>query len=275
MSGKSKSTTTTNQSNSFDPWVTNYGRSIVGEAGQQVAENPWQSYAGPSAADFGSTWDQSKGYLSNMLGQIDPNTQAASTNATAFMGSLDPSKTVQDYMSPYTEQVLSPTLRNINEAARDKNAALGAESAMAGAFGDSASGVQRALLERDRQRNVGDATAAAYDKAFSSGVSQRDSDLNRYLSGIGAQSTIGQNSFGQQTELAKLLSAIGQGEQAVGQTGIQNDIALNTQNQQAPLQQYMQLAQMLAMIPKNTASQGTSQTSQPDNTAIALLSSLI
>jgi hypothetical protein len=190
MSGNSTSTTRSNQSNTFAPWVTDFGQGIMQQAGEQVVGNPWQPYQGQTSAGFGQTWGTSRDHLQSLMGQIDPNTQGAADSVNNLMGTLDPAKTVDQYMSPYTDQVLSPTLRNINEAARERGAQLGTEATMAGAFGDTAHGVQRALVERDRQRNVGDATAGAYDRAFSSAVGQRDSDLNRYLAGAGALANI-------------------------------------------------------------------------------------
>ncbi len=275
MSGKAKSTTTTNQSNSFDPWVTSFGKDIVGAAGQQIENNPWQGYSGPTSAQYGQNYHDTDSFLRSMLGQVQPDTQMASSGLATFMQSVDPTKSVASFMNPYTDQVLQPTLRNINEAADDKNRNLAREATMAGAFGDSSHGVQKNLVERERQRAVGDATAGAYDKAFSSAVSQRDSELAKFLSGVGAGANLGQSSFGQQTGLAQMLAGLGQQQQQAGQTGIQNDIALNLQNQQMPLQQYTSLAQMLGMIPKNTSSVGASQTTTPDNSMLAFISSLI
>jgi len=275
MSGKSKSTTTENKSNTFDPWVTSFGKDIVGSAGEQIANNPWQAYGGPTSAGYGQNYQDTDSFLRSMLGQVQPDTNMASSNLATFMQSVDPTKSVASFMNPYTDQVLQPTLRNINEAAGDKSRNLAREATMSGAFGDSSHGVQKNLLERERLRAVGDATAGAYDKAYSSAVGQRDSELAKFLSGIGAGANLGQSAYGQQTGLAQILAGLGQQQQQAGQTGIQNDIALNLQNQQMPLQQHTNLAQILAMIPKNTSSYGTSQTTQPDNSMLALISSLI
>lgn len=275
MSGKSKSTTTSNTSNSFEPWVTRFGQNLVNSAGQQVAENGWQPYIGPTQGEFGEGFGAANSYLQQMLGQVSPETEMASSGLADFLMSVDPTRSVASFMNPYVDQVLQPTIRNINEAADAKGGQLASQATMAGAYGDSSHGVQKALLERDRQRSIGDATSAAYDKAFTAATGARSDELSKFLQGIGAGGTLGQQRYGQETGLAQLLASLGQTEQQANQSGIQTEIALNQQNQDAPLKQYLTLAQMLGMIPKNTTGKSTSTTSQPDNSMLAFISSLI
>lgn len=275
MSGKSKTTTNTSQSNSFAPWVTDFGQNLVSQAGDQINAHPWQSYDGPVQGQFGQGWQDASGYLSSLLGQLQPSTEIAGSELQRVMSSLDPSKSVAQFMSPYVDTVLQPTIRNINEANDQARSQLAASQTMAGAYGDSTHATQNRLLERERERSIGDATAGAYDKAFSSAVGQRDSELQKTLAAIGAGGTLGGQEYAQKTGLAQILASLGTQQQQADQTGIQNKIALNLQNQQMPMQQFTQLGQLLAMIPKNTNSQGTQVTSTPDYSGLALLSSLI
>lgn len=275
MSGKSKSTTTTSQSNNYEPWVTQAGQDVFSNASTNQQNNPWQAYDGPSSADFGQSWYDANSALSSMLGQTMPQTEAATGSLTQMLGTLDPTKTTQSYMSPYLDQVLSPTLANINDAYRDQNRNLAAEATMAGAYGDSAHGVQRSQNELNRLRSIGEATAGAYDKGWTQAIGQKEAELANILKTSSGLNTVGNTEFGQSTELAKLLAGLGTQQQQVGQTGIQNEIALNLQNQEMPTKQLTSLAQILAMLPKNTSGTGSSTTSQPDNTGIALLTSLI
>jgi len=275
MSGRSRTTTNSSQQNTFDPWVTEYGQNIVNAAGDRVNSQPWSPYTGPTSAAFGSGFDQANQFLGSQLGQTRPEMAQASGSISDLLSTLDPNRSVASYMPAYTDQVLAPTIRNINESFDARGGDLAREATMAGAYGDSAHGVRQSVLDRDRARDIGDATAGAYDRAFTSAVGQRDADLGRILSGASGLASIGQQQFGQNTSLAQMLAALGTQQQQAGQTGIQNDITLNQQNQDQPLRQFTSLAQILAMIPRNTYSQGTSTTSAPDNSGLAFLASLI
>lgn len=275
MSGKSKSTTTSATSNSFDPWVTNYGKDITESAGNYVGDNSWKPYDGATQGEFGTGFDAANGYLQQLLGDVRPETQMAGSTLQQMLSAMDPTRSVASYMNPYVDSVLQPTIRNINEASDQAGGELARNATMSGAYGDSAHGVQSSLLERNRQRNVGDATAAAYDKAFTSATGARDSELAKILSGSNALAGVGQQAYAQQTGLAQMLAGMGAQEQQANATGVQNQIALNQQNQDAPLKQFTSLAQILAMIPKNTSGTSTSQTTTPDNSGMALLGSLL
>jgi hypothetical protein len=275
MSGKSKSNQSTYSSNSFEPWVTSFGQDLVGQAGSQVDSNPWQAYQGPTQGEFGQGFDAANQYLMQQLGSVTPETQMAGSSLAQLLTSMDPTRSVASYMNPYVEQTLQPTLRNINEAAATKGGDLARQATMAGAYGDSSHGVQRSLVERDRQRNIGDATAAAYDKAYTQATAARSDELSKYLQTAGALGNTGQQIYQQGTGLAQMLAGLGAQEQQANQSGIQTNIALNQQNQDKPLQQFTTLAQLLAMIPKNTTGYSNTQNSAPDNSGLAFLSSLI
>lgn len=275
MSGDSTSSTNTQTSNSFDSWVTDYGKNVVGAAGSQVANNPWKPYEGDTQGQFGQGFQAANSFLGQMLGDVTPETQMAGSTLQRMLSAMDPTRSVAQFMNPYVDSVLQPTIRNINEAADAKGGSLANQATMAGAFGDSAHGVQKSMLERDRQRNIGDATSAAYDKAWTAATGARDSELGKILSGSNALAGVGQQAYGQQTGLAQMLAGMGAQEQQANQTGVQNRIALNQQNQESPLKQFMSLAQMLAMIPKNTQGTSNSTTTTPDNSGMALLGSLM
>ena len=275
MSGKSKSNQTTYSSNSFEPWVSQFGQDLVGQAGSQIDANPWQAYQGPTQGEFGQGFDAANQYLMQQLGQVTPETQMAGSSLAQLLSAMDPTRSVASYMNPYVEQTLQPTLRNINEAADASGANLTRNATMAGAYGDSSHGVQLAMNDRNRQRNIGDATAAAYDRAYTQATGARDSELAKYLQTAGALGNAGQQIFQQGSSLAQMLAGMGSQQQQANQQGIQTGIALNQQNQDKPLQQMTTLAQMLAMIPKNTSGYSNTQSSAPDNSGLAFLSSLI
>lgn len=281
--GKTDSSSFTHQttSNTYDPWVTQGGKDIYGAASSWLNNNPWQNYSGPTSASFGPEFDKASGYLQNMLGTTNPYTTAAGKTAQSVADSIDPNKSISDYMSPYTEGVLAPTLRAISERAGQLQQANAARATMAGAYGGTGHGVMDAMLQRDTQRSVGDATAQGYDRAYNQAQTARLGNLDRLLSAGSQLASVGQQEFGQGTTLASLLATIGQQRQAAGQRGIQNDINLHTQNQTMPLNRFGMLAQILRGLPLNSTSTtmgfggGQQQSYAPDNSGFNFLGTLL
>lgn len=280
MGGKQKSETNTSQatSNTFDPWVTGAGQDLFKSASADVAAHPYQGYGGPVQGAFGEGTGLATSKLKDMLAAgTDPGTQSAQTGFQRVMAAINPDASIESYMSPYTEGVLSPQLRKINEAADSLRMKNGAEASMAGAWGGSGMGLAQALADRDREMAIGDATGQAYDKAFTNAQGARSNALSQFLSAAGGAQSAGQQGFQQGTTLSTLLAGLGSQEQQANQTGINTAITVNDANQMGLTKQATSLAQILAMVPKNTSgtSTGKSETSTPDNSGIALLGSLL
>lgn len=243
-------------STSYQPWVTQGGQSIFGAAQQAVGANPAQTYSGPAQAAFGPGFGQAQEYLSSQLGQTNPWTEQAGSTLAGYMPSLQPGD-VNSYMNPYLDAALKPTIAKILEAADAQRSQIGAGAAMAGAYGGTGHGVQRALLDRNTQRNVGDATSQAYSAAWDKAQAQRNAALQSFLSSILGLGQLGQNKFTQGSTLAQLLASLGATEQAAGQKGISTQLDINKQNALLPAQQQGLLAALLASLPKDSTTQTT------------------
>lgn len=271
MSGNSTKTTNSSSSTTYPDWVTGTGQSLV----QNLGLPNFNPYTGPTQASFGPTWGQSADFLSGQLGQTNPDTTAASGGFQSILNNLDPSKTTSDYVNPYVDATLQPTLRSINES-YDRNAgSIGAGATMAGAFGGTGQGLEDALNERNRAQSIGDATNTAYSNAFTNAQGQQSTALSQIMQAAGGLSSTGQSAFGQGTTLASLLAGLGAQSQQAGQTGINTAISTNTSNQSGGLDLSSKLAQILAMLPKNVDQSGTSTTSQPDNSGLGFLGSVL
>ncbi len=279
MGGKSSSKTESSQqvSNSFSPWVTTAGQGLFNTALKVAEGQPYQGYSGPTQAAFGEGTGIATDYLKGQLGTVDSNTQKSGQTFQSIIDSIDPNASVSSYMNPYTDAVLAPTIRNINESADTARAGAGTAASMAGAWGGSGQGVASALADRNRLTQISDATGAAYGKAFDTATAAKGKSMSDLLAAAQGAGTTGQNAFGQGTQLATLLAGLGGQQQAAGQTGINTAIGVNESNQMGATKQMTSLAQILAMIPKNTSGMqtGSSTTTQPDNSMIALLGSLL
>lgn len=88
---------------------------------------------------------------------------------------------IQQYMNPYTQQVLDPTLREAAKANEQLRLAQQGKAGQLGAFGGSRGAIQAAERERGYTQNVGDLTSKAFSSAFTGAMGQAAADRARQL----------------------------------------------------------------------------------------------
>lgn len=103
---------------------------------------------------------------------------------------------VSDYMDPYLEASISPNIRRMEEDAATQRLALKGAATSAGAFGDARHGVLEQGINRDTQRNIGDYAGAAYENAFRNAMSERTSDISRFLQADTTQGQFNEQALG-------------------------------------------------------------------------------
>jgi hypothetical protein len=170
-------------STTLPAWATQAGQDEFNQAQGWSAANPYQAYSGPTQGKFGDQWDTATNYATGELGGINPQVNLSNQTLNQVLGisGKTAGESISDLMSPYTDGVLNPTLTAIGRKAAATNNATGAAASMSGAFGDSGFGVERALNNEGTQRNIGDATAAAYDRAFTNAQGQKNNALQNLL----------------------------------------------------------------------------------------------
>jgi hypothetical protein len=286
MSGSSTSSSQgyTSNSNFYPSWTQSGGEALYNSlvspgasAGVGHGTYPsWTPYSGPTSAPFGPGTQTATNYATQNVGQ--PNQQQAASGQTlqSIINMLgNPGAGPTQYMNPYVQQTLNPTLQNLQIANQQQNQATGAAATLSGAYGGTGQGVQTALNNYFGGQNVANASGQAYSNAYNSAINQQQTALNQLLGAAGGQTSLGGSIAGTGTSLASLLAGIGGQQQQAGQTGIQNAINLNQQNQTMPLSEAATLASIMSGVPLNTFSEGTStqQTTQPNNTGLSLLGS--
>lgn len=277
LSGGSTTTTqNTNQSVNLPSWVNQGSQDIFGLAKNWATNNAqFQPYAGDRTADFGSSWDPAKGWITGQVGASNPDIDASRGRIQSVLDTLDPTKTAKDYMDPYLQGVLNPTLRGINESFDQRRGQLAASATSAGAFGDNSHAIEKALLNRDQGIATGEATGRVYSDAYNAGQNQQNAVLQQIMQGAGAQAGLGNQQFQQGMTTANAAAGMGATEQGVEQKGIDSEIADWLRAQGWGGEQATRMAQILAMLPTNKSTTGTSTTTQPDNSGMALMGSLL
>ena len=131
------------------------------------------------------------------------------------------------YMSPYIEQAMEPQLREAQRASEMQRAQTQAQAVQQGAYGGS----RQAILEAERQRNLGiqqgDIRARGLQSAYEQATQQFNQDAARRMQAQLANQQAGLTT-GQQN-LAALLGV----QQLGAQTGLQAQLANQQQAMQA------------------------------------------
>ena len=241
------------------------------------ANNPFYNQISNDFSSYGSA-PASKVYAPSVLG--------GGTNA--FTANLS------DYVDPNLAFELNPTLANITRQANIAKfgpGGVGASATAAGAFGDARQGVENANVDEAAMRQAAQATAGAYQNAFTNAANLRGIDvsnligtqstnaglneqmLNRLLGSGNALSNLAQYQTGTGLTLGNALLQAG-GQQQQNQQQILNAVYnQRLQNLLGPYQyQLPALNSALTAAMKSQPSVTTTQ--QPNNALAALLGPL-
>lgn len=250
--GGSPAQQTVTQENAISKFAAPYVENMLGKA-EALTSQPYQAYPGQRTADFTGMQNQAFNAAGN-LGVMGQTQDASQLAGMAGIGALNQqynpmmarsqnfnNMAAQQYMSPYMEQSLQPQLREAQRASDIQGQQNAARAVSQGAFGGSRS----ALVEAERQRNLGmqqgDIRAKGYQDAFTNAQTQFNADQARQLQT--QQANIGQQQFGanfglqglqQANAAAQTLGQLGQNQyaQQTGNISLQNQLGTQQQQQQ-------------------------------------------
>lgn len=167
---------------------------------------------------------------------------------------------IKDYMSPYTQGVLDPTIRELQQESERQANNIGSQAASAGAFGDARHGIAEGQNMEMTNQAISDATNRAYQDAWTAGNTNRNTAIERLGTGAQGLMGVGDNLFGKMNDVNDSLYNAG-------------NIAYNfDEKKRQALQQFQEalkgkkfndassLLQILNGSPKNTISNTESDT---------------
>lgn len=204
-------------------------KDLLGRA-RSLAAEPFPRYNQPQVAGF--TPDQTAAFQttrnlaaqSGALGALTPELVQSGVTATRGLATTLPQTDLSGYMSPYTQAVLDPAIRDIEERAARSRLALGQQAARTGSFGGSRQAIAEGELERGTQRTIGEESARQRALAYNQALAQFREDQQRIpalyagaLSQLGTGLTQTGNRFA--TEAQPLLN-IGSLQQALNQRNL-------------------------------------------------------
>lgn len=240
---------------------------------QVFANEPFPRYNQPRVAGF--TPDQLAAFQTtrNIAGQsgalagLTPELVQQGVAATRGLARTLPEVNLQPYMSPYTQAVLDPAIRDIEERAARSRLALGQQAARTGSFGGSRQAIAESELERGTQRNIADVSAQQRALAYNQALQQFREDQTRipqlYAGALGQLGTgLAQTGSRLATEAQPLLN-IGGMQQALGQQNLNVLRQAFEEERDYPLRGIDVLRGALGLTPSTLGIGSTQATQQP------------
>ena len=300
--GGSSSTGGGTQIQELPEWARPYAKSAL-EKGAALSEKPYQAYEGNRIAGFSPLQQQAQQQAAGMTPNaatgagIDVAAEAAmrglgqNYQGGQFEGGRFGGRQAAQYMSPFIEQALAPQLREAQRSSDIMGQQNAARAVGQGAFGGSRS----ALVEAERQRNLGtqmgDIRARGLQDAYTQAANQFNADqarsiqaqqlgeqsrqfganiglqgLNTALQGAGQLGALGGQQFQQGMDINKLQSAYGGQQQALRQQGLSQAYEDFQNEQNYP---YKQLGFMSDLIRGLPLGQQTTKTMYEPNPSLA------
>jgi hypothetical protein len=256
---------TVSQTSEFPEELKPYIKDVLGKA-QAIQEKRetegYIPYEGPQIAEFSPEQQEAFTGISGLVGQgeqyFDPATRLAASSAIAPRAGE-----VQQYMSPYMQNVVDIQQREARRQADVAAQQLGAQAVGAGGYGGS----RQAILEAEQQRNLqtqlgdiqGRGLAAAYEDAQARMAAQR----GRELAASSQFAQLGQIAPQQALKELTALEAVGAQQQAQSQRGL--DIARSQfeAEQTFPEQTLQQYQSVIRGFPLAPSTYTTRETTTP------------
>ena len=255
------------------------------------AAEPYQPYVDaqgnviPRVAEF--TPDQQRAFESARglatqaggLSALTPGLAQEGIAATRGLATTLPETDLSGYMSPYTQAVLDPAIRDIEERAAKERLRLGQQSARTGSFGGSRQAIAESELERGTQRNIADVSARERALAYNQALEQfRKDQANIPALYAGMQGQLGtglsqtQGAFG---SMVNPLLQTGGLQQARDQANLDVLRQQYEEERDFPLRGITALRQTLGINPQILGLGTSTQSSQPGANPLTALTQAI
>jgi hypothetical protein len=250
-----------------------------GDKGNITGFQPYKPFEGETVAGFTPMQRQA---MQGIGGYQLPGQTGAATQMTGYAGlgsmgaggryeqqATNPYAT-QAYMSPYMENALAPQMREAARQSAIQGQQNQAQAVQAGAFGGS----RQAIVEAERQRNLGQQQADIYGRGMQSAFEQArqaqqfgaELGLKGYGQGLqaaGQMGALGQQQYGQEMGLLGQQMEIGGKQQQYEQARLNQIIQDYATQQQYPFIQLGTLSNMLRGLPMQASTTQMYQAQPP------------
>jgi len=229
---------TTNFGGDYEDVLQKYSTTALQQA-EDVANLGYQQYGGERVAGFSPTELAGRERAAELaqlgLGMPQVQTAADVAQRAAEFTYADPSR-VQQYMNPFLEAALDPTLRAIREQQTQTLQGLGSQAQAAGAFGGSRQGVVEAEALKGFGQQMGDVIGTGYAQAFDRATNLMGDEQSRQLAGASALSQAANQLRQVGYADADVLRTLGAEERGLQQSQLESDYNEYLRSQAFPYQ---------------------------------------
>lgn len=186
------------------------------------------------------------------IGSYQPMMQAGAFTLGQGVSQLAPGA-YQQYMSPYTQDVVDQSMMDLQRQADMERQRIGDAAVQGGAFGGS----RQAVAEQELQRNTQDAfarqSAQLRAQAFES-AQDRSQQAGELFGKLGLQqAALGESAQGAQARDVQLLSQLGGMEQQQQQAELEAQRATDLERQYEPYQRIGFMSDIFRGVPSTTS----------------------
>ena len=264
---------TTNFGGDYEDVLQRYSTTALQQA-EDVANLGYTPYTGERVAGFSPTEMAGRSRAMELaeLGLGMPQVEQAADVASraAEFTYADPSR-VQEYMNPYLQAALDPTLRAIREQQTQTMQGLGSQAQAAGAFGGSRQGVLEAQTLGRFGEQMGDVIGTGYAQAFDRATQLMGDEQSRQLAGASALSQAANQLRQLGYADADVLRTLGAEERGLQQSQLEADYQQYLRSQAFP---YEQLQARLSPLGYGAQVAGAAPTYQQPSQFQSLLGNL-
>ncbi len=269
-----KKTTTTTQENKMPAFQQQFLEGTVIPEAKRMLATPFTPYEGTRVAGLTDLQQQAlSGYGGLDMG-APAFQQAADVYSTIAGEGLSPER-IQSFMSPYTQEVIDASMRDLARQRDISLNELGAAASAAGAFGGSRQGVAEAETQRAFAETAAETAARLREAGFSQAAGLAQADLAQRMAA--AQGGMGAAGAGLQQQLAGLGAQMTAGEapRALEQQALDALYEQYMLQQQYPLTQFGVLTGAAGAIPAGYGvTSGTTTERNPMGTIGGILSGI-
>lgn len=262
MGGKSSTTTSKTE---LPPEIMQAYQGLLAQA-TPVSQTPYQPYQG---GVNGSGMEQNQVTGFNNIANLAGSSNGAFNNASNALASTatPTSASVDQYMSPYLNDVVQSTMANMNEQNAEQQQGVLGNAAAQGALGGNRVGVAQSELARQQNLANQSTIANLYNTGYNTALGAAQSDKAAALQAGSEYSNLGQTAM--QTNLAQAAAQVGAGTQQQQWNYQQYQNALSY-----PFESTSWLANIVEGLGSNSG--GTNTTTAPaGNTGSAVLGGVL
>lgn len=234
-------------------WAAPYITGYLGQA-QALSGKPYETYQGPLTAGQSPLQGQA---FQGIGGLTVPN----QGQYTAVGGSFTDQGVSQNYMNPYLQNALNPTLDELRRQSQITQMGNAAKFVGAGAFGGARQGIMDSETQRNLLNQIARTTGEGYATAYDKAMAQYNAEQARKINEAQFGSEFGLRGLEAQKGIYDQMMRAGDVQRGIEQQGIAADLGEFEKQREFPYKQVQFQRDMISGLPVSSVTNTPAQLS--------------